>query len=298
MNALKSKTKGAVAAGHPLTVAAGEEVLRAGGNAFDAVIAAHFAACVVEPVLASLGGGGFMLARPAGQAPRVFDFFVQTPRQKRESAEIDFRPIIADFGTVQQEFHIGLGSIATPGSVKGIFEVHRQLGSMPIMELMQPAIANARNGVVLNSLQATTFSIVAPIVMATPEARSIFKDTSGAGVIAEGHILRLPQMADTLDHLAHEGDDLFYRGELAALIEAQVQTAGHISRSDLENYRVEIREPLAMAVRGHNFITNPPPSSGGILINFALQLWQTLAPPSRFGSYEHLVGPDCHNGCD
>ncbi len=284
------KAKGAVAGGHPLTAAAGEEILLAGGNAYDAIIAAHFAACVVEPVLASLGGGGFLVAQPAGQAPLVFDFFVQTPRQKQTEAGLDFQPILADFGAAQQEFHIGLGSIATPGSVKGVFEIHRRLGSLPMIELMQPAIQYARHGTPLNSLQATILDIVSPILLATPEARSIFQDAAGEGVVAEGHILRLPQLADTLDHLSREGDDLFYRGELAELIARQIQAGGHLTREDLASYQVQVREPLVTRYRGHEFITNPPPSSGGILINFALQLWQACAQEHSYGSYEHLAG--------
>jgi gamma-glutamyltranspeptidase/glutathione hydrolase len=118
-------TEGIVAAGHPQTAAAAQEILADGGNAFDAVVAAHFAACVAEPVLASLGGGGFLLARTAAGERHLYDFFTQTPRTKRPVSEVDFRPILADFGTATQEFHIGLGAIACPGSVKGLFRIQR-----------------------------------------------------------------------------------------------------------------------------------------------------------------------------
>ncbi len=281
--------KGAVAAGHPLTVAAAERVLVAGGNAYDAIIAAHFAACVVEPVLASLGGGGFLLVQATGQEPLLFDFFVQTPRRRRPATELDFEPIVADFGAQQQEFHIGLGSIATPGAVKGMFAIHRHLGSLPMAELVQPAIEFARRGIRLNSLQAQIFSIIAPILLATPASRSIFQDSSGAGVIAEGHTLKMPQLADTLECLALEGDGLFYRGELAGLMASQSQAGGHLTREDLANYEVVVRKPLVTEYRGHEILTNPPPSSGGILVNFALQLWQSCSSPCRFGSHEHLA---------
>ena len=100
--------KGAIAAGHPMTAAAAEEILQDGGNAFDAIVAAHFCACVVEPVLASLAGGGYMLAQKEGADPIVYDFFVQTPRSRNSKTAPDFFPIHADFGTVLQEFHIGL----------------------------------------------------------------------------------------------------------------------------------------------------------------------------------------------
>jgi gamma-glutamyltranspeptidase/glutathione hydrolase len=107
--------KGIIAAGHYETVKAGREVLREGGNAFDAVVAAMLTACVAEPVLASLGRGAFLTAKPAQSDPLIYDFFAQTPRQKLPENELGFYPIEADFGTASQTFHIGMGSIATPG---------------------------------------------------------------------------------------------------------------------------------------------------------------------------------------
>ncbi len=282
---------GAIAAGHPLTVEAAELILRAGGNAFDAILAAHFAACVAEPVLASLGGGGFLLARPANGAVRVFDFFVQTPQQKRPESELDFYPIMADFGTSRQEFHIGLGAVATPGSVRGVFAVHRDLGSLPMREIVAPALEYAREGVTLNALQAYIFSIVAPIYSATPEAHVIYGRGKPAGeLLGAGDVLRQPELADLLDVLAIEGEDLFYRGEVAQAIVQQSETGGgHLRRDDLENYQAILREPLAVDYRGVRFLTNPPPSSGGLLVAFALKLLESMDVPAlESGSVEHL----------
>jgi len=145
--------RGIVAAGHPLTAQAASEILRAGGNAFDAALAALFASCVAEPVLASLGGGGFMLARQQGQSPLLYDFFTQTPRKKTAQEACDFYPIIADFGTAQQEFHIGMGAIATPGVIKGLFELHRDLCRLPLNLIIQPACEAAREGIEISTLQ-------------------------------------------------------------------------------------------------------------------------------------------------
>jgi len=103
--------KGAVAAGHKVTAHAAARILQSGGNAFDATLAALFASCVCEPVLSSPGGGGFLMALKAGQStPTVFDFFVQTPRQKRAREDIEFNPIEVDFGTTRQKFLIGMGT--------------------------------------------------------------------------------------------------------------------------------------------------------------------------------------------
>lgn len=282
---------GVVAAGHDLTAQAAEWVLREGGNAFDAALAAHLAACVTEPVLASLGGGGFMLARAAGRDPLVYDFFTHTPRRRRPPEELDFRPIVADFGTAQQEFHIGQGTIATPGFVKGVFQIHAELGSIPLREIVAPAIQYAREGVALNALQAYIFNIVRPIYTATPAARAIYGSSRAAGrLLGEGESIVQMDLADALEALAAEGQGLFYRGEIAQRIHQASRTGGgHITLADLEAYRVIRRPPLQLEYRGARVITNPPPSSGGILIAFALELLREARPAAwGFGRYPHL----------
>ena len=144
------------------------EILEAGGNAFDAALGALCTAAIAEPLLVSLGGGGFLLALPDGQKPRVYDFFCQTPARRRDTSELDFYPIMANFGTAEQEFHIGVGSIAVPGIVAGIFEAHRELGRMPLREIMTPAIDLARNGVLVDDFHHYIIRILRPIMQATP----------------------------------------------------------------------------------------------------------------------------------
>lgn len=151
------KSGGAVAAGHPETVAAARAVLEDGGNAFDAAMAAMAAACVTEPVLSSLGGGGFLLARPVDGTPVLYDFFVQTPLARPDADDCDFYPILCDFGTTQQEFLIGMASMATPGAVRGLFEITRDLGRMPLARVVEPALHLARDGFEMNRLQAYIF---------------------------------------------------------------------------------------------------------------------------------------------
>ncbi len=281
---------GAIAAGHAITAEAGRDVLAAGGNAYDAAIAAFFASCVAEPVLSSLGGGGFLLSQTASGQHQLFDFFVQTPCQKRSAELIDFKPIWADFGTTRQEFHIGFGAIATPGVVKGIFEVHRELGSIPMTELVQPAIHAARTGVRLNALQAYIFSVVSPILMASPESAALFSGQVTGQTVAEGELFCLPQLADTLEILAIEGDALFYRGELAQQMADECsEYGGHLQYKDFTDYRVQCHQPLSFKYRDSQVVTNPPPSSGGILIAFALQLWQQVCGGVKeHGSVAHL----------
>lgn len=285
------KTRGVVACGHQETAVAAQLVLREGGNAFDAVIAAFFTCCVVEPVLASLGGGGFLLSHAKGRRNLIYDFFAQTPQLPLPADKLDFYPIHADFGTTTQEFHIGLASIATPGAVKGIFRIHEDLCTMPIRELAQPAVEAARNGVVLNGLQASIFQIISPILTATPEARRVFESSVHPGLpVGEDETLRQPHLADFLEVLVREGSDLFYKGDMAQLIgDLCAHGGGQLTQQDLADYEVVLREPLGLYYRRRRVLTNPAPSCGGSLIAFALKLLEQTTPERyAFGSYQHL----------
>ena len=282
-------THGAVAAGDRHTADAAAEVLRAGGNAFDAALAALFAASVAEPVLSSLGGGGFLLARPAHGRPVLYDFFAHTPMRKK--SEVDFHPVLADFGTVTQEFHIGQGSIATPGAVKGAFAVHGDLGRASMADIVAPAIHLARAGFELSPLQAYIFEVVEPIYMATEACRAQYASPKDPERLIGAHErLSIPEKADFLDALAREGEDLFYRGEIAARVARDCEDlGGHLERRDFEAYAVERRDPLAISYQGARILTNPPPSVGGILIGFALALLRdTGLGALGLGSLAHL----------
>ncbi len=275
MNAL-----GVIACGHELTAEAAAGILQAGGNAFDAVVAAHFAACVAEPVLASLGGGGYLLAQPAEAEATVYDFFVQTPRHRHTRTE--FYPITADFGTDQQVFHIGCGAIATPGSVRGMFTIHRELCSLPMEQLIGPAVRYARNGVMMNEFQAYILDIVSPIFTTDEITRACYSSPADPRRLVEtGELLRLPLLADTLETLAREGDDWFYEGRLAEeILELCRRHGGLLEASDLRDYRVIKRPPLRVDYRGARIVTTPPPASGGILIALALELLERTGPIS------------------
>ena len=131
---------------------------------------------MAEPVFCSLGGGGFLLARQADGEAVLYDFFVETPLARRPAPDIDFYPILADFGTATQEFHIGLGAIATPGAIKGLFAAHADLGSLPMARLVEPAARLAREGVPLRPVDSYLFQVVGPILVARPEGRALFTD--------------------------------------------------------------------------------------------------------------------------
>lgn len=282
---------GVVAAGHQQTASAAEEILRSGGNAFDAIVAAHLAACVCEPVLSSLGGGGFLLAHTAEKTSCLYDFFVQTPLQRCDNSETEFFPISANFGTVRQEFYIGRGSIATPGTVKGLFTVYQELCTLPIQRLAEPAIELARNGVEMNAFQAYILDIVSPIYLAYPETRSIFASRLGdKPLLQQGEILHQPELADVIENLALEGEALFYQGEIArAVSQLCIDQGGHLTEQDFNRYQLIKRQPLSINYRQCTLLTNPPPSSGGTLIAFALKLLESFDLGSfRFGSEAYL----------
>ncbi|MGD8567718.1 MAG: gamma-glutamyltransferase [Gammaproteobacteria bacterium] len=289
------KNAGAVACGHKETALAAKQIIEAGGNAFDAVVASFFAACVAEPVLASLGGGGFLMARPVAAKPVLYDFFAQTPATKRELEEIDFFPIQANFGETLQEFHIGMGSVATPGAVKGMFAVYRDLCTLPLKILLQPAIELARTGVVVNDLQAYIFDIVKPIYQLQEDSLRIFSTrqqgkSNPRQLVRPGETLTQALLADTLEALVTDGERLFYEGEIAhSIVNACREHGGYLRPVDLQNYRVVKRQPLTLDYHGHRIWTNPPPSSGGLLIAFALKLLEALDIQQLTpGSQDHI----------
>src|SRR5262245_21599342 len=159
-----SKQKGVVAAGHELTARAAAEILEDGGNAFDAALAGVFMTFVAEAVFSSPGGGGFLMVRPEGsESVRLFDFFTETPLKHRPANEVEFFPIYADFGPAKQQFHIGLGSSATPGAVPGLFLWHEALCTLPMKRLIEPAVRAARIGFALTEFQAYLFTVIAQI---------------------------------------------------------------------------------------------------------------------------------------
>ncbi len=282
------KNTGVIAAGHELTAEAGAEILRLGGNAFDAALAAKFAATVVEPGLASLGGGGFLLAHTAVGQQTLFDFFPDMPsRTKPKSGKLDFFPVSVDFGSTVQEFHVGYGSVAVPGVLKGIFHVHERLGKLPIKEVLRPAIEIAREGHRVNAYQAFIATLLKPIFLHTEEGRGIFGRQGS--LIKEGDVLKMPLYADALESLGADLVREVYEGSIGdKLIREAEEQGGLITKDDLRSYEVIERKPLRISYRGDSFSTNPLPSSGGILIAFALKLLESVNLSSTHLSYEHL----------
>jgi gamma-glutamyltranspeptidase / glutathione hydrolase len=265
--------KGAVAAGHPLTARAGAQVLEAGGNAVDACIAAAFASWVAESPLTSPGAGGFMLIhRARDRSTRVLDFFAAVPGRGRGAHEQAMDEIEVAFtgSSTKQVFRIGAGSCAVPGAALGLEVAHRGYATLPLSELAAPAIALARDGFELTREQGYLHAVLDVILRHTPEARALY---GGDRPLAAGERLRLPELAETIESLARHGAQAIYGGEIGRAI---VEHVPGITADDLDSYRVARRRPVLTRYRGHDVLSNPPPSSGGVLIAYGLALLERV----------------------
>jgi gamma-glutamyltranspeptidase/glutathione hydrolase len=281
---------GAVAAGHPLTAQAGARILAEGGNAVDACIAAGVVSWVTESPLTGPGAGGFMLVhRARDHSDRVLDFFVTIPgRGLGRDGNAQMEEVLVPFDRrTLQLFRIGAASCAVPGAVAGLGEAHRLFARLPWRELLAPGIDVAREGVALNRQQAFLHSILDVALRARPEGKEIYGDR---GPLAAGEAVVMRDLAETLELLAAEGADAFYRGDLAGRISRFVRAeGGRISEEDLASYRVIRRRPVRAPYRGHEFVTNPPPSAGGLLIAFALRVLDRLDSSAQPGSAKAIA---------
>ena len=283
-----SKPKGVIAAGDKLTCEAGAEVLKSGGNAFDAAIAATFMSFAASSSITSAGGGGFFLAHKGNRSNLIYDFFAQTPVNKRLENELDFYPVTVDFGDKTQDFHIGFGSISTPGNIKGLFEVHKDLGSMPMTEIMAPVIERIKQGITLHKQTKYQIDILTPILITSDEGRRIYQKNGEPMQIGDTYFL--PQMVDTFDYLSRSGPAEFYEGEIAQSIsKICLENGGSLSHEDFRKYEVIKRKPLETTYRNAKIMTNPPPNSGGPLILFLLKLLE-IVPVSKtdYGKSKHF----------
>lgn len=273
--------KGVVAAGHKLTAEGAAEILDDGGNAFDACVAGLLMACVAEPVFASPGGGGFLMAKAAAKRTvALYDFFAETPLHKRPDSEIAFFPIHADFGPVKQEFHIGAGSSAAPGIVPGLYAIHAELCRLPMRRLAEPAIRAARDGFPLSAFQAYLFTVIAPILTASAGTARVFAPEGR--LLEAGAMFRNPDLADTLAWLAEDGARLFVDGDIGQAIVAQArELGGYLTAADLSRYEVERRAPLDWRHGRAVVALNPPPAASGPLIAYGLAFIEALGEQGR-----------------
>ena len=263
-----AKKINAVASGHELTSYTAKEILKAGGNAFDAAIAAYLSMFVTEPHMASAGAAGFATTYQNGKC-KFYDFFCQTPRSKASRDKIDFYPITVDFGNEQEVFHVGLASAAVPGTIAGIWKIHQDLGRLPFKELIVIPSQLATEGVQLNNFQAYDLKLLAPIAKNSLEGQKMFfKDDEPKKV---GDSMTIPELPDFLSFLAEEGANGFYKGEIGRKIAYDTQNkGGFLSRKDFENYKVIVKKPIALPYKGMHLQLPNLPSLGGMLTGIVL----------------------------
>ena len=284
-------SKAIVASGHPLVSEAAGIILKEGGNAFDAVVAAGFASSVVEPALNSLGGGGLLLGHSAKQGQNVFfDFFVDTPGLGLKDSNDDphFFPVTVQFSGSKQDFNVGLGSVAVPGTLKGLLHTHKRLGFMDLPDILAPAIKLAKTHI-LNTKQAYFLKLLRPIMTLFPEGGAIYEP--GGKYLEHGDELVNPDIASFMEMIAAGAGGDFYHGDIATKIAQDMEAnGGLLTCEDLANYEVKERTPMSVPFRDYELFTSPAPSLGGALIGLSMSLQSLYGPPDyEFGTDGYLL---------
>ncbi|MDA1194923.1 MAG: gamma-glutamyltransferase [Planctomycetota bacterium] len=260
--------RGACASADDHSAEAGAALLAAGGNAVDAAIGAGLMACVTLPTMTSLGGGGILTLLRAGQV-YVCDFFAALPglaARRHGARELDVVTVV--FDGIPIDFHVRAPSIAVPGTVAGLWEVHRRFGRMPLAEVAAPAIAAARAGYIAGEAQTRAFQLLDEIFRMSPETWALV--SNGAQVVQPGERLCLPNLADTIERLVAEGAGAFYMGDVA---EAIVTAADDwVTPEDLAAYKPRFREPLRGSYRGWTVHAPAMPSVTGPIVLAGLRL--------------------------
>ena len=243
----------------------GLQILRDGGNAVDAAVAAAFALAVVYPEAGNLGGGGFIVFRPAeGGGAFALDF-----REKAPSAA--FREMYLDsLGELTGESLRGHRASGVPGSVMGLWEAHRRFGTLPWAEVVEPAVSLAEGFEVSDDLAESLGGAERRLGGSESSRATFFPDGTAAGA---GEIFRQPDLAATLVRIRDRGAEGFYRGETADLIVAEMERGGGIiSLDDLAGYEAVWRDPVTFGYRGYTLYSMSPPSSGGATLALMAQM--------------------------
>ena len=271
-----------VLAPHAMVVSAKEEasqiglaILKKGGNAFDAMIATELALAVAYPNAGNIGGGGFMVYRLGSGERGALDYREKAPAKAHRDMYLDKNgKVIADKST------LGALAVGVPGTIAGIFEVYQKFGSLPIGELIQPAIDLARKGVLITELQANSYmNKNVELIKQANNYVTPFENGWKAG-----ERFKYEELAQTLERIRDNGSYEFYNGETAKRIVSYVQELGGIlSLDDLRNYRAQWRKPITFTYKDYIISSMPLPSSGGICLAQILK----SVEPYNIGQYPH-----------
>lgn len=236
---------------------AGAQALRDGGSAIDAAVATAFALAVTHPTAGNIGGGGFIVFRPAAGAPEAYDFREMAP--SRATATM----FLKDGKYSSEIHHDSCLSVGVPGTVAGLHMAWKEHGRLPWKRLVQPAVALARDGFPLT--EGLSRSLRGVLKSMAPYPASVAQFSKNGAPYEPGEIFRQPDLARTLERIADRGPAGFYEGETAELVEKEMAARGGlITRADLKAYQPKKRVPLAGTYRGYDILTMPPISSGGV----------------------------------
>lgn len=266
-----SPGQAAIATAHPAATAAGHEVLEAGGNAFDAAVAITATLAVVEPYSSGLGGGGFYLLHEAASGrDMMLDARERAPAEASRDMYLDAE------GNPQPMLSVdGVLAAGIPGTPAALDLLASDYGNLPLATSLDPAIRAAREGFEVTPLYRRLADFRQAVLAADPVSRHVFLDEGALPAL--GHLIRQPELAETLEQIAANGRDGFYRGELGNQLVKGVRAAGGIwSAADLADYRVIEREPIVSHFRGFEIVSAAPPSSGGVALAEILHTYDWL----------------------
>jgi gamma-glutamyltranspeptidase / glutathione hydrolase len=252
-------TSGMVVSDDAIATKVGRDVLASGGNAADAAVALAFALAVTYPTAGNIGGGGFAVTRMGGKV-RALDFRETAPAAATRDMYVN------EDGTPKREAREGIMSAGVPGSVAGLWELHRTLGSKKKTwaELLAPAIALASQGFEADDGYLETLERAAKRLAAHPASAAVF--LPGGGLPAKGQTITNPDLATVLRRI-EKGPQGFYEGATATAIVRQMkEEGGLITAADLKKYKAKWRTPIEFTYRGHTIVSMPPPSSGGVTL--------------------------------
>ena len=257
---------GVVAAAHPLAAKAGLEVLKRGGNAFDAAIATSFMLNVVEPNASGMGGGGFAVLYTAKDKKTYFiDYREMAPAQAQPDFYLSYDAKAREVATVTGYFASGV-----PGQLRGMEMLHNKFATMKWADLIEPSIRQAEAGLpVTKALNGMVMDNIERFEKYSPSL-SVFKSIfyKEGLPVQEGDVVKNIALTESLKKVAAGGADVFYKGEIAEKIDAFYarNAGGWITKADLARYQAKMREPVQGNYRGYTLITSPPPSSGGLTL--------------------------------
>ncbi len=258
---------------------AGRDVLAAGGNAVDAAVATAFVLAVTQPRAGNIGGGGFAVVRTGKGKGMALDFRETAPAAATADMFVTAEP---------KASLVGAKAVGVPGSVAGLWELHKKYGTKKWAALLAPAIAYAKDGYQIDAYLARSIANRIKGLGMTGALADMF--APGGKPLAEGDIVKSPELGAVLERIAAKGPDGFYKGETAAAIASVMkQEGGLITAKDLAGYKAIWREPIHFTYRGKSFLTMPPPSSGGVVLAMtANMLRATELGPLGWHSTEHL----------